>query len=167
MNNTNNSDDIGRAVTFDNDGGTRDQRRQMEITKRITRSMTRHHQCVEIDGGVETQQQQKGVGKTSAISITTDSQLTTISSSLLQVIIEDNIIVPTMTVEEDDAMTSTLTILLSTSVPVIGMTWKRLRPSRRRRWRRQHYCKNDNDDKKHEVGYEQWEEEEDKELVDE
>ena len=32
--------------------GTRDLRRQMEITKRITRSMTRHHQCVEIDGGV-------------------------------------------------------------------------------------------------------------------
>ena len=160
-NNKINTDDIGRAVTFDNDGGARDQRRQMEITKRVTRSMTRHHQ------GVEEKQQQKGGGRMSA-----DSQLITISKSSLQVITEDDTIQPSMTVEdEDDAMMSstTLTILSSTSAPVIGMTWKRLRPSRRRRWRRLHYCKNeDNKEKKQpDEGYEQREEEEYKELVDE
>jgi len=160
-NNKINTDDIGRAVTFDNDGGARDQRRQMEITKRVTRSMTRHHQ------GVEEKQQQKGGGRMSA-----DSQLITISKSSLQVITEDDTIQPSMTVEdEDDAMMSsaTLTILSSTSAPVIGMTWKRLRPSRRRRWRRLHYCKNeDNKEKKQpDEGYEKREGEEYKELVDE
>jgi hypothetical protein len=161
--NNNNADDIGRAVTFDNDGGARDQRRQMEITKRVTRSMTRHHQGVEEKQ--QEQQQQKRGGKM------VDSQMMTISSkSSLQVITEDDIIQSAMTVVEeevDDVKTSstTLTILSSASAPVIGMTWKRLRPSRRRRWRRLHYCNNDdNEEKKYEVGYEQREEEE---LVDE
>lgn len=157
--NNNNADDIGRAVTFDNDGGARDQRRQMEMTKRVTRSMTRH--C----GVEEEKQQQKGGEKMSA-----DSQLITISKSSLQVITEDDIIQQTMTVEEEDdaKISTTLTILSSTSAPVIGMTWKRFRPSCRRRWRRLRYCTNDdNEEKKFKVGYEQREEDEYKGTVDE
>lgn len=83
--NNNNADDIGLAVTFDNDGGVLDQRRQMEITRHVTRSMTRHYQDVE-----EEKQQQKGGAKMLA-----DSQFITITKSSLQVIIEDDIIQPT------------------------------------------------------------------------